>query len=492
MKYDFKKWNAFYPYLILFLGTIIVLLTSPLAPFANKLTGADSGVYIYCSEQILKGKIIYKELFDHKGPLLYLINMAGLVIGGGNTVGIWFVELVLLFGALIYIYKSATLYFDKFIALISSLSCLLLFFPLFGRGNITEEYVVPFISVSLYYFLHFFKYRSINKYHFAIIAFCCTCAFLLKPNFISLWIIGYLSILIILLKDKRSKEMFSISLVSLAAFFAACLPFAVYFSYTDSWADFKFCFWDFNKAYSDVSISGVLLRTCRRFWYAGHFWLSRIGRVHVILFIFIGVVYFKHLIHKVETFFIFFAIILTNLMISIGSYDFLNYYVPFVPLFGIPYALSYYLFVKKLRVSPKLIICVIFLLFGYGCFRQMKDVYSRYIPMENLLSFITENSEKTDKITVVGHDCSIYTLSGRESVSKYSYQFPIIEVKQYEAMIAERYMNDLAEGKPCIVLTRIPSSAYEPYFKNLNDFLDTNYEKVITTDPNYHYWLLKH
>jgi len=495
-KYIFNKWRAYYPYLILFLGAFIVLLATPLAPFANKLTNVDSNVYIYCSEQILNGKIMYKELFDHKGPMLYVFNVIGLLIGGKNTTGIWLIELILLFVSLVYIFKSASIYFDRLIALISTLFSLFLIMLLLVEGqggNCTEEYAIPFISVSMYYFLLFLKQQIINKYHFVIIACCCICTFLLKPNFISLWLVGYFFVFIILLKNKKLKKLLPISVTTIITFLVICIPFSVYFTLTDSWSDFKFCFWDFNKSYSDVSFIGILSRTIKRVWYAGHFWLSLIGRIHVVLFIFVGIVYFKYMKDKIEAFFLFFAIILTLVMISIGIlFDLLHYYLPFAPLFVFLYAFVCHFLIKKTTINPMLIAGLLFLLFSFGCIRQLKSTYKKQNPLENLITFIKENSEKTDKITVVGHDCSIYNLSGRESVSKYSYIFPIASVKQYGAMIAENYMKDIENRKPRIIIT-ITSSDYNEYFPMLHEILNTNYEEFILPDTYQYYscWLRK-
>ena len=487
-----QKWIIFYPYALLFLGALIVLLPSSLAPFANKLTGtmADPNAYLYCAKQILNGDIMYKELYDNKGPVLYLFNIVGLLMGGGNATGLWFVELTLLFVSSIFIFKSVCLYFNRWIALLATLSCLLLIFPLLGGGGFSEEYGFSFMSVSLYYFLHFFKYQNVNKYHFAIIALCLACAFLIKPTFIALWVTGYLFVFFILLKNNRLKELLPISLISVIAIIAVCLPFALYFTYTDSWADFRFYFWEYNTAYSDIS-SNILLRTCMRFWFPGHFMLSLVGRIHIILFFFMGIIYFKRLIRQIESFFIFLAIILTNSMISVGNYDFLNYYIPFVPLLALPYATVCYFFIKKLSVNPKLIVFLLFLMFGAGCI-ILKDIYKGSDSTENLIAFIKENSEESDKITALGFSCWIYIQSDRESVSKYFYQSPPSIAKQYGTMFAESYLDDVKNGKPRIIITdKSLGEDWDIYLSGLYDLLNTQYEKAPFVDNRFDCWLRK-
>ena len=47
--------------------------TSPLWFFV----GEDSGVFKSFGQAIIQGKVIYKDIFDNKGPILYFINALG-------------------------------------------------------------------------------------------------------------------------------------------------------------------------------------------------------------------------------------------------------------------------------------------------------------------------------------------------------------------------------------------------------------------------------
>ena len=486
-KYLSEQWISFYAYAILFFGALVVLLSSPLAPFAHKLVNADSGVYIYSAEQILDGKIMYKEIFDHKGPMFYLFLVVGLLIGGGNSTGIWVVELVALFVTLIFIFKSVRFYFNQFIALVTTLTCLILFSTFLeeGRGNTTEEYAILFISISLYYFLRFFQRRDLKMYHFVLIAFCASCTFLIKPNFVTPWLTGYLIIFILLLKKREIKKILSVSVISLGVLLVVCLPFVLYFIHTDSWLDFKFCFWDFNKAYSDnMSIVGIIVRTCKRLWF------EPVARTpfQVFLFLYFAgvIIYYKQLKYKTEAWFCIATILLTGMMISIGAFVFAHYFLLFIPVFAFPFAAVYHTIQKNFMGNPKWVYCffvVLLLCGGINDLRQSAATlpYKKQTKVENLLSFIKENTKETDKITVVGNDCWIYLLSGRESVSKYTYQYPLVFVRHYGRTIAEEYINDIETGKPRMIITRLTDDKYK-YLPELNGILDACYERAVSAD----------
>ena len=61
--------------------------TSPLYP---NYYGADSALFTLLGKGISEGKIIYKDLFDHKGPILFFIEAAGYSMG--KTTGIFILQ----------------------------------------------------------------------------------------------------------------------------------------------------------------------------------------------------------------------------------------------------------------------------------------------------------------------------------------------------------------------------------------------------------------
>ncbi len=54
---------------------------------------------------MLNGEIPYLDVWDHKPPVILLINALGLPIGGGSRWGVWLVELGLLFLAALLGFK---------------------------------------------------------------------------------------------------------------------------------------------------------------------------------------------------------------------------------------------------------------------------------------------------------------------------------------------------------------------------------------------------
>ena len=133
----------------------VICMRSPLNPFAKDLvTETDSSVFKYIGWRMANGEVPYKDIFDHKGILLYFINYLGTLLSFHR--GVWLIEYIFMFLSLGLSYKI----FRKFCKPFSSLlATLLAFSPLyayFEGGNLTEEYALPFILLSVYVFVDFF------------------------------------------------------------------------------------------------------------------------------------------------------------------------------------------------------------------------------------------------------------------------------------------------------------------------------------------------
>ena len=112
---------------------------------------------------MMKGYLPYRDTFDHKGPLIYLIDALGLLIN--EEIGIWFIELIAISIIFLFAYKIARL-----LGCNSVIACFIVTIGIpvlsfyFQGGNYTEEYACVFIIVSLYWFLDYFINEELKKH----------------------------------------------------------------------------------------------------------------------------------------------------------------------------------------------------------------------------------------------------------------------------------------------------------------------------------------
>lgn len=75
------------------LATLAVALAAVAVHLPNlpigKAPQEDAGVFLYAAQLLLDGGLPYRDVWDHKPPLIYLIDALGLLLGGGSPLGVW-------------------------------------------------------------------------------------------------------------------------------------------------------------------------------------------------------------------------------------------------------------------------------------------------------------------------------------------------------------------------------------------------------------------
>jgi hypothetical protein len=91
------------PALVSMLGTCIALF--PSNPGNMTLPSRDSGVFLYVGWRVLSGDVPYRDVWDHKPPLVYFVDALGISLSPGSLWGIWILEIVFIFFTLFWIYR---------------------------------------------------------------------------------------------------------------------------------------------------------------------------------------------------------------------------------------------------------------------------------------------------------------------------------------------------------------------------------------------------
>ncbi len=137
-----------------FLLALSVVALLPAAPFLNRTPNNDYSIFFYVGREMVKGEMLYLDVYDHKPPLIFIINAAGILLGGGQSSGgrwgVWAFELVSLAVAVVLAYRFLERYFSRLPALVALSAALMNLAFLHERGNLTEEYAFPFQFGALY------------------------------------------------------------------------------------------------------------------------------------------------------------------------------------------------------------------------------------------------------------------------------------------------------------------------------------------------------
>ena len=376
--------------------------TSPIYPYSY---GDDSNVFALIGKSITEGKILYKDIFDHKGPLLFFIEAFGYLIGGFT--GIFLVQCVLGIIALIFLFATWKILHpssektDTISLVFILLAVYAYFFHTFSRGNFSEELSLPFISICVYLFVKYATNCRVTSYHPPIYAFiygiCFTSlAFIRVNNAISI-VAGILCIGIYLIVKRNYKNILINILLGLLGCLAIALPIIIYFASNYALYDMFYATFLYNVKYLgsvDETVFSSILLTIALFLpilFSCSLIVIKLVRTKAISFIDV----------------IAMVLSLVNLICLLLINSYVHYFILFVPIFMLDLSL-YWKFPKF--TNPKAIIamaCIVFnLLFSAYYFVAIvyqyinNEAQEKYYTVNKTFSVIPEN----EKNSVIGYN----------------------------------------------------------------------------------------
>ncbi len=267
-----KRELSIYAALCLYAALVLLLCTksSPLFVFND---WCDANTYFTMGKGLMRGAVPYRDLFDDKGPLFYLLYGLGSLIDSDGFLGVYIVQSVLLGVTLIFCYRLARLYIPQ-PALAAGAALLVPFFVLatdvyvmgldFGGGS-AEEMMLPFIAWGIYALARY-DHENEGLYcpgflRVALQIGLATGALLMMKYSACPWGLVLLAPPCVAL---LARKQWATLCRSLAAFVlgivAVALPYLLYALLTHSLGDFGHAYFEYNlHAYGGLS-TGILPR----------------------------------------------------------------------------------------------------------------------------------------------------------------------------------------------------------------------------------------
>ena len=470
-QFNCKKLLSIIPIVIM---TCIIGFFLDLNPF-NKygISSTDSSVFRNVAEVILNGGMPYSDIFDHKGPLLYILNTLGQLINFKN--GIWIIELFSIFVVLFFTYKSFKLFCKTTNSYIGTFLISTILIQYLEGGNLTEEYAIPFISVSLYIFLDYLKNQNISKLRIIICGFSFASVCLIRINMIPVWIAFSLAVLFKLIKEKKYDMIWKFLLYFVIGISIITLPIIIWLYCKGALSDFISQYFLFNFTYTSDSKLYNKVETAL-FFLENNLVLIALAINFFMIFKekdFIGIVNFI-------------AFMLTILVIGMSGLTFLHYGMILMSCCIYPFAKLFSLIENNFSnnySSISLIVYIIFIiLIGNTWINEMIESLNNYTNNpayyedKTVANEIKKITSKNDYITVYGNKTIYYLLSNRKSASKYYYQFPIGNM---DKKILNEYYDDLTKNNPKLIIVNNIDNRMRKYISENNYKVIKTYESGV-------------
>lgn len=423
--------------LALFVGAYIAF-----RPFSKYSLKIDESVFMYIGKQMLSGKVPYRDLFDHKGIILYFFNYLGFLISDNSYLGIWLVCVVNAFAFALMQIKLLNMFTDnKTIILISQFIIMWLFaVKLDNSANMTEGYALPWITLTLYICLKYIMKGSYKIYEMVLIGVSFAVIFFLRPNMIGVFVLIPI-ILVSMLIRKKKFEILRCIVACIIGVLLICIPVMIYFLKTDSLSYMIKYYLKFNLIYSgkENSIGTVCYAMLA---------LVKALRVSPLLLILLGIplsyrdkVYICNIVAWFSS--------LTLASMSGKTYP--HYAVVLLPMTGV--LCCYFLQSLESKIPFKIknvkmyqligILALVFIIFDIHLKRPI--ITTTYASADGVDNYIIKNTSKNDNVLIIGNRVCHYLYTNRFTENKFFYQTPPANISEE---IYQDFLNEFNENLP--------------------------------------------
>jgi Dolichyl-phosphate-mannose-protein mannosyltransferase len=455
-----KHW----PFVLILLCFSLIVLSPNLVRYSH-----DSGVFLYIGQQILDGKLPYRDVWDHKPPLIFYINALSILLFGSNQFSTLPAQFLAVGSAAVIGYLTLSRYFGRFIAFLSSLLWLAGLALVMQFGNLTEQYALCFQFGALFLFCKYYRVAGWN-WGFCAIGILGGLTFFLKFHLIGIW----LAIFLILVIDTKLSRQFWLNLAALIS--GGGIVMAVicgYYLLNGSFDIFFDALITYNIAYSrgtdrlDVILSGLLFLSV-----AGISIFGILGWLLGIRFL---------LLKKSETaaFQPALSLILAGLpielfIITLTGFPFRQYFMAWLPLLS--FATAFFLwrvfsFFQKAFATGKFqnlpayttlgvltLLCLILPLKAVGDLVAVSEVEGR--KTQELLSYVRQNSSEKDYVLLWAAGAYYNFITNRTSPTRYIYFEPLYTTTYKRGVIGEEFYGEITGKRPLLIVDNSQADGY--------------------------------
>lgn len=225
--------------------------TFPHSPANMPYVYPDGGVFLYVAQRLREGALLYRDVWDHKPPLIYYINLVGLSMTNGSRWGLWGLEFLTVVAAVLCSYFLLRRAFGQALGLLVTGIWLLAFFALIEDGNLTETFALPFQFLCLALACEVeTKHGGIYRWRGVLIGIFLAVIFWLKPNEIGIGVAIGLYIVLRAARQRAWRTALTNLGVMLAGFGLVTLLVLIPFALQGTLGDLYDTVFVFNAIYS--------------------------------------------------------------------------------------------------------------------------------------------------------------------------------------------------------------------------------------------------
>ena len=224
------------PYLgCLAIGALLITICSTCSFLFATNSWVDVNCIFTASRSMAHGQVLYRDIMDHKGFYLYIINILGYLISRRSFFGLYIMEILFFSAFLIFCYKIFLLYVSQSTAmrLVPLIGAVVAACNSFDAGASSEEFVLPLAAASIYFMLRWLHSDCDSKLMDWKTVFLngvlAGVTLWIKYTMLGLWFGFMAMVFFLMLSKKEYRRAFLSCLVFLGGMAAASVPVLLYF-----------------------------------------------------------------------------------------------------------------------------------------------------------------------------------------------------------------------------------------------------------------------
>ena len=235
--------------------------SSPLYPIND---WSDANIYFSMGKGMLSGRVLYRDIYDHKGPLLYALHALCCFISPRSFFGVWLMEVIAGAFFLMGTWKIFRLYDAKpwMLSALPLLGMLVFSSFSFQYGDSAEEFCIPLLTWALYDWLLYLKTDYPKGMRPRVLlrqGVLCGCILWTKFTLLGLHGMWFLLVCGAPALRRQWKDVWRTALWFAAGVLLATLPWVFYFGFHGALLDwFKTYLYDNLFLYSGGEATGAL------------------------------------------------------------------------------------------------------------------------------------------------------------------------------------------------------------------------------------------
>ncbi len=440
-------------------GSLFVLL--PVSPLNSHSIDRDPGVFLYVGWRILNGELPYRDVWDHKPPLIFYINALGQFFVRESRWGVWALELLSLFFASYIGFRIIKGALGRSSAIFSLFYWLLTLVFVIRWGNLTEEFALP-LQFACLWVVYKSDQKKFSFWHNFGLGILIALSFFIKQTTIGIGCAIILYLLIDRISHRRFFQLLKEIFVIFIGFLFITTIIFMFFAFQGILGDFWKAAFEYNFVYVNTN-------------YFSNLKLSALGLLLLmingfLLFSLIGYAFaLRIVINKKpidENWKAILKIALINLpleylLVSTSGRAYDHYYISMLPTLsifsGLAFSEIYELIKEKTRgkIPIRLFAIIMIFIFSLGTSGSYKAHIEKIMMVsedKKIVQMIMNSTSESDSILMWGAESDINFETRRASPSKFVYQYPLYMNGFTDKQLIENFLTEIIQNRPALII----------------------------------------